>query len=859
MLVPISWLKEYVDLTLPLDELAGRLSMAGMEVEEIKREGDWWDPATIVVGRVLSVKQHPNADRLTLVEIEYGSGVEQVVTGAPNLFDYKESKALPVLKVAFARNGAVLIDAYSEETPRPKKKLKASKIRGIASNGMVCSQRELGLSDEHEGILFLPEDAPVGMPLRDYLGNEVFEIALTPDMARCLSMIGLAREVAALTNAALHLPPDETERTGEEEAANYAQVEIANPQLCNRYIGLIIKDVKIGPSPKWMQERLTMAGMRPINNIVDITNYVMLEWGQPLHAFDYDMLKARALQSGQARPVITVRVAHAGEKMTTLDGVARELDESMLMITDTLGSIAVAGVMGGSQTEVSESTRTILLESATFESINNRRTAQKLKLHSEASQRFSRGIPAQLNALAARRAAHLMRDYAGGSVVPGMVDAYPVRQRERVVYTTASDVHRLLGMHVDLATMIAGLRRLDMRCTVLAELPPSCTEADEATCGLQRAPGEPVLQVVAPWHRLDIQVPADLCEEVARLIGYEAITTTLMSDVLPPPHINANWRTEEQIRDILTGCGLMETINYALTTPENHDRLARAQIGTAGREQRFITLLNPLNVNRRVMRRSLLVSALENAAYNYRYTQRLANFEIGRIYLPEKGEQKLPQEERRLSILLTGRRRPASVHADPAGAELCDFFDVKGVLETLFARLGLASNCIEYVARDGAPTFAAACTEIRIHGAVQGVLGEIHPLVLQAFDLPTSARVFVADLAIAPLVKPSWHLQPMRPISIYQPVIEDLAFVVDEEVTSAAVQTAMRQAGGSLLAHVELFDIYRGQPIAPGQKSLAYQLTYENPEGNLSESRVQDLRKRIIRRVASSPGGRLRE
>ncbi len=859
MLVPVSWLKEYVDLTVPLDELASRLSMAGMEVEEIKREGDWWDPETIVVGQVVSVKQHPNADRLTLVEVDYGSGVEQVVTGAPNLFEYKDREALPVLKVAFARNGAVLIDAYSEETPRPKKRLKSSKIRGVPSNGMVCSERELGLSDEHEGILLLPEDAPVGTPLRDYLGNEVLDIALTPDMARCLSMIGMAREVAALTNAALHLPPDETERAGGDEAANYAQVEIANPELCNRYIGLIIKDVKIGPSPKWMQERLTLAGMRPINNIVDITNYVMLEWGQPLHAFDYDLLKARARQSGREKPTIIVRTAHAGEKMTTLDGVEREFDESMLMITDTLGSIAVAGVMGGSETEVSDSTRTILLEAATFENINNRRTAQRLKLHSEASQRFSRGIPAELNPIAARRAAVLMRDYAGGTIVPGMVDAYPVRQAERVVYTTASDVRRLLGMEVSLEAIAESLRRLDMRCEVLSTLPAPRAELGEAALGLSIEPGEQVLRVVAPWHRLDIQLPADLCEEVARIIGYEDIATTLMSDVLPPAHVNETSRTEEQIRDILTGCGLMETINYALTTPENHDKLVLAEPGTAEREQRFVTLLNPLNVNRRVMRRSMLVSALENAAYNYRYTQRLANFEIGRVYLPEKGNGKLPLEERRLSILLTGRRRPASVHPDPAGAEPFDFFDVKGVLETLFARLGLANNGVEYVAKDGAPTFAAACAEIRMHGAVQGVLGEIHPLVLQAFGLPTSARVYVADLAIAPLVKPGWRLQPMKPISVYQPVIEDLAFVVGEEITSAQVQNAIRQAGGSLLANVELFDIYRGQSIPAGHKSLAYQLTYESQEGNLSEARVQDLRNRIIRRVSSAVGGSLRE
>ncbi|HET8843208.1 MAG TPA: phenylalanine--tRNA ligase subunit beta, partial [Ktedonobacteraceae bacterium] len=519
MLVPLSWLKEYVDLNLPVEKLADRLSMAGMEVEEIKREGDWWDPATILVGQVVSVKQHPNADRLTLVDIDYGTGVEQVVTGAPNLFAYKDAPELPILKVAFARNGAVLVDAYSEEQPRPKKKLKASKIRGIASNGMVCSERELGLSDEHEGILLLPEDAPVGTPLRDYLGNTVFDIGLTPDMARCLNIIGVAREVSALTNAALHLPSDETVRTDGEEMANYAKVEIANPELCNRYTGLIINDVQIGPSPKWMQERLTQAGMRPINNIVDITNYVMLEWGQPLHAFDYDLLKARALQAGQEKPTVIVRAAYPGEKITTLDGVERELDESMLMITDALGSIGIAGIMGGSETEVSDTTRTILLEAATFENINNRRAAQKLKLHSEASQRFSRGIPATLNLIAAYRAAALMRDHAGGTIASGQIDVYPVLQPTRIVYTTASDVRRLLGMEISRETIVASLRRLDIASEELPGLPMSREEAGQSALGLSIEPGEPVLRCTAPWHRLDIQVPADLCEEVARIIG----------------------------------------------------------------------------------------------------------------------------------------------------------------------------------------------------------------------------------------------------------------------------------------------------------------------------------------------------
>jgi phenylalanyl-tRNA synthetase beta chain len=370
---------------------------------------------------------------------------------------------------------------------------------------------------------------------------------------------------------------------------------------------------------------------------------------------------------------------------------------------------------------------------------------------------------------------------------------------------------------------------------------------------------EPVLRCIAPWHRLDLQEPADLCEEVARIIGYEDIATTLMDDVLPPEHINYTLRTEEQIRDILVGCGLQETINYSLTTPENHDKLYRDPIGTAEQKLPFITLVNPLNVRHRVMRRSLLVSALENMVYNYRYTQRLAMFEIGRVYLPERSDGKRPYEEHHLSILLTGPRHPSSIHPDPAGAEHFDFFDVKGILETLFARLGLSADNIEYVAKSGLPTFGPANAEIKISGGVHGVIGEIHPQVLLAYDLPATARVYVADIAINPLVKPSWRLQPMQPISNYPPVVEDLAFIVDEDVTAANLQATIRKAGGMLLSKVELFDIYRGQPIPAGHKSMAYQLTYESLEGNLTDARVRDLRNRIIRRVQDTVGGTLRE
>src|SRR5216683_3309108 len=859
MLIPISWLKEYVDLNMPVRQLAERITLAGLEVEGIQHAGEWWDPETIVVGQLVAVRSHPNADRLVLVDVDYGAPQrEQVVTGAPNLFQYKDMEKLPVLKVAFARTGAVLIDAYSDERPRPKKKLKPSKIRGIASNGMVCSERELGLSEEHEGILLLPEDAPVGKPLRDYYGDEILELGLTPDMARCLSMIGVAREVAALTNATLHLPADMVP-TGNGSSADYVGVEIEDPELCNRYIGILIKDVQIGESPKWMQERLTKAGMRPISNVVDITNYVMLEWGQPLHAFDYDLLVERAEKTRHSKPTIIVRRAKPGEKMTTLDGVERELDDSMLMITDTAGPIAIAGVMGGMETEVHPGTRNILLESATFDGINNRRTSQKLKLHSEASQRFTKGVPATLNAIAGTRAANLMQNYAGGQIVPGMVDNYPVPQVQRVVYTTESDTHRILGMDVSLSEIAAGLQRLDFvteACTVLPDAPSTL---EQAVFGLHIEPDEPLLRCTAPWHRLDIQVPADLTEEVARIIGYERIHTTLMDDVLPPQRSNLTLETEEKIRDILVGCGLQETISYSLTTPENHDRLNREPPGTTEQRVPFVTIVNPLSVKRRVMRRALLVSAMENLAYNYRYTQRMPIFEIGRVYLPEKGDGVRPYEDNRLSLLLTGPRRPSSVHPDPAGAENFDFFDLKGILETLLQRLDFSDNEIEFEAAHNNPAFGPTCAQLKINGHVEGILGELDPQVLLDFDLPAAMRVYAAEIEIKPLIKPSWRLQPIKPISAYTPVVEDLAFVVSEEVTAVQVLEAIRKGGGTLLTKVELFDIYRGQPIPPGHKSLAYQLTYESLERPLTDAQIVDVRNRIIRRVAEAIGGVLRE
>ncbi|MDE0198109.1 MAG: phenylalanine--tRNA ligase subunit beta [Caldilineaceae bacterium] len=903
MLVPLSWLQEYVDIPLPTPSLANRLTLAGLEEASITNTGDWWEEDKLVVGQVAAVLPHPDADRLVLVDVDHepwegpaGQKLQRVVTGAPNLFRYRDRSLtagdLPVLKVAFAREGALLNDAYSDKQPRPRKRLKKAKIRGIESSGMVCSELELGISEEHEGILLLPEDAPVGQPLRQYLGDEILEIDLTPDMARCLSMWGIAREVRALTGGALHLPEDVDASRGEDSASDYVSAQIDDSDLCHRFTGTVLRDIEVGESPRWLQNRLSSAGMRPINNIVDITNYVMLETGQPLHAFDYDLLKDRALSIGDSRPTIIVRTANEGEKLQTLDDQQRQLDPSMLVIADKAGPVAIAGVMGGAETEVHGETRNILLEAATFDGINNRRTSQTLRLHSEASHRFTRGVPASLNDRAARRAADLMQQLAGGRVIPDIVDTYPVQQSRVKVFTSHSDVKRLLGMDLSLSEIGAALRRLDFEVEELSELPADTSE--EAAFGLARADGEPVIAAIAPWHRLDISFPADLTEEVARVVGYDRISETLLDTVLPPQRRNAYLETEENIRDILIGCGLQDTVNHTLTTPENHGRLTGAgrdkpTLGNGGDahaasdSSRFVALTNPLSPERRVLRRNLIVSALENLAHNMRFTERLAVFEIGRTYRPrqapgdpsEEGapDSILPEEERRLCIAMRGLRDQDT--ADPASAlsrseaELFDFFDLKGIIETLMERLGFPSDSYLFSAHpesgaddvESETMFGPRCALISLQDEHLGIVGELHPQVRNAFGLG-SERVVLAELKVDPLVRPSWRLSQMDPISVYPLVVEDLAFVVQEEVTQRRLHDAIVDGGGRAgdprLTSVELFDIYRGESLPAGYKSLAYRVTYQSLDHSLKEKEVNRLRQRIIRTVEKATGGKLR-
>ncbi|MBC7232781.1 MAG: phenylalanine--tRNA ligase subunit beta [Chloroflexi bacterium] len=820
MRVPLSWLKEYVDIALPLPELAERMTLAGLEVAAIEQIGAEWARDKIVVGEVVEVRPHPNADRLTIAVVDHGMGEpEAVVTGASNLKVGDHGQ-----KVAFARSGAKLIDGYSQE--KRYITLKPTKIRGVLSAGMVCSEKELGLSDEHEGILILDPDAPVGMPLQDYLGDTVLDIDLTPNLGRCLSVIGVAREVAALTGQELRL----TEPTMKAEGPpieGQIEIEIADPDLCSRYSATLIRGVKIGPSPLWMQRRLRMAGMRPINCIVDITNYVMLEWGQPLHAFDYDKLRGR--KAGE-KPVIIVRRAKPGETITTLDGIERHLEPDMLLITDGGGPVAIAGVMGGLETEISPFTTNVLLESANFNNLNNRRTSEMLKLPSEASLRFGRGLPPEVTVIAAQRASELMRQLAGGVIAAGIADCYPVKQEVKIIDLPPGEVTRLLGIDLSRQRTVEILRSLGFSC-----------ETGEGT--------EPI-RVTVPYYRLDVEMPADLVEEVARVVGYDKIPDTLLRDELPPQRRNLSLEGEQRVRDILVGCGLTEVITYSLTNLESVSKLDPTR--KAVNPEEYIRLANPLTSEREYLRRTLMNSLLETLRDNLRFTERVAIFEVARVYLPQPG-QDLPEEPRRLGIVMSGPRHPTSWTVK--GEEFLDFYDLKGVAEALLHHLHITGYA--FVPTEHPTLHTGRAAKLVVNDIEIGVLGEVHPLVRENFDLPAQ-RVCLLEFdleALLTLVPSSFYYQP---ISRFPAVTRDLALIVDDEVPAARVRDAIVKAGGRLLQKVELFDVYHGAQVPPGKKSLAYTLTYQAPDRTLTDDEVNKIQLRIQKALEKELGAQLR-
>ena len=816
MRAPLSWLKDFVDITIPLDGLVERMTMAGLEVGGVEHVGADWQRDKLFVGEVVNVSVHPHADRLVLATVAYGQGEPQtVVTGAPNLKPGNRGQ-----KVAFAVEGARLWDGYSD-TPR-QQTLNRTSIRGVESAGMVCSEKELGLSDDHTGVIILDPDLPVGQPLRDALGDTVLEVELTPNVARANCIIGLAREIAALTGQPWRTP-GAAAAVPLAAATAYGSVTSSDPDLCARYSASLIENVTIQPSPPWMQRRLQYAGQRPINNIVDVTNYVMLETGQPLHAFDYE-----TLQGG-----VVVRRARPGETMRTLDGVERQLTPDMLLITDDSGPIALAGVMGGAATEVTERTRHIFLESANFNFVNIRRTSQQLRLHSEAAQRFGRGVDPDLTVAALLRASRLMEAVGGGTLHPEIADTYPAPPSPKTITLRAGEVTRILGMAFSPADMTRILTSLEFGCTT------------------HRENGDTRLDVAVPSHRLDVAVPADLIEEIARIHGYDAIPTTLIRDVLPPQRSQPHLEGLERTRDILVGCGLTEILSYSLSSLDSINR-ARAE-GPSAVADDYISLANPISQERQLLRQSLLPSLLETLSTNRRYRQRMALFEIGKVYRPQAGGE-LPLEERYLGIAVTGPLLPRSWHDGDEPTQF-GWTHLKGIIDALVQRLNVPQVGFAPATHDA--LHPARTAALSVNDEALGIAGDVHPQVCERFDLgdqPVALLELNLDLLLA-------HRQPRRyqPISRFPAVLEDVALVVDDDLPAQAVEDAIRAAGGEWLREVTLFDLYVGEPIPPGRKSLAYALTFQADDRSLTEDEVRVLYRRIQAHTAAELGAAMRE
>ncbi len=833
MKIPLKWLADYVTTNLSVAELAHRLTMAGLEVigyrsyglpapeglrVRAEESGPVWDRDKVLIARIVSVEKHPNADKLKLPLVEFGEGKTQLlVTGASNIQVGDSGQ-----KVIVGKTGTIFWDGYSQ--PKKLTELKPKPVRGIPSEGMVMSALELGISDEHEGIILLEDDAPVGMPLADFMGDIVLEVDVLPNMARCLSLIGVAREVAAFSGSTLKRPETTPLAQGPSiEGRVHVRIEDAN--LSARYAAALIEGVRVGPAPGWMQRRLTYAGMRPINNIVDITNYVMLEWGQPLHAFDYDVLKRRA---GGKAPTIIVRPARAGEVLKTLDNVDRKLTPDMLVIADECGPIALAGVMGGAETEVTDKTTNVLLESANFHFLNIRRTMRALELPSEASQRFSKGVHPELVLAGLGRASDLLRQHASGVVAQGVVDVYPAPPPKQVIELTSGEIRRLLGMDIPLTECERLLSTLEFTVERM---------------------GADTLRVTVPPHRLDIQEGvADVIEDLVRLYGYDKLPETRLADELPDVLRSEEVVFEERLRDRLVALGLQEIITYALTTPERE-----AALHLPSRD--YVRLLNPISSERTAMRQSLLTGMLEVAASNLRQFEEVRLFEIGSVYLSQPG-QKLPDEPRRLAIVMSGKRYQE--HWADGGAtpkENLNFYDLKGVVQGLLHDLHLAN--VSYRPVSVPRLHPGKTAEIVAGERVLGLLGELHPKVAEAFDLAGRA-VLVAELELEPLLAAIPPRYAYSSFSRFPPALLDVAVIVPEETPAERVEAEIRAAGGSLLKAVRLFDLYRGDSIPVGTKSLAYALTYQADDRTLSPKEVEKAHKSVENRLRHVLNARIR-
>lgn len=831
MRVPLQWLADYVEVTLPIEDLGHRLTMGGLKVETIERIGsDWQD---VVAGQVIEIQPHPTSrNPLWVARVDLGDRLVTIVTGAQNV---RASDKVPVVPV-----GGVL--PHGPEG-RPIV-IEARPMAGIPSEGMLASERELGLSDEHTGIVILPDDAPVGAPVSSLLGDDVIEIETTPNRPDTLSMIGVAREVAALTEQQL-TPPDVTAISGSVEWLDEESfpVQVEAPELCPRYSALRIEGVRVEASPSWVAERLTRAGMRPINLLVDLTNYVMLECGQPMHAFDARLLRER----------IVVRRAHPGEELRTLDGVNRALSADNLVIADAERAVAVAGVMGGEESEITPETTSIVLESANFDAVSVRSTAKALNLRTESSSRFEKTLPPEETVPALSRYLQLLAQITEHPLrVARVTDVWVGPPPAREVSMPLRDLHRLVGVQIDADTAAEALSLLGFGVTL----------RDDA-----------VAAVVPSWRRADVFQSADLVEEVARIVGYDAVPSTLPRGGTEPPPLPPELYWEGQVRERLLSGGANEATTHSLTSEISMARLGLAgstvhqgdaaemwsglvpnPAGVYAREAQTLPvhLKNPATQDRQVLRLTLLPSLLDVIAQNLKQTdERVEFFELDRTFFVRPHD--LPYERRTLALALSGSRPRSWQQPEPGPVT---FYDLKGMLESVLGALQI--DGWEVDASPHPALHPGRSAALRLRGHDVGFFGQLHPEVAASFDIE-NWPVQVAEVDLDALFEVASDVHQFRPLPRFPAARRDIAVVVQQGVPAGEIMRAIRDAAGPLLESATIFDVYAGDPLPEGMKSIAVGMSFRAPSATLTQDEIADVMDRIVRGLASELGASIRE
>lgn len=790
MKVPYTWLKDYVDIDITPQELGDKLTISGSKVEEVIISGG--DIVNIVTGKIESIEQHPDAERLKICAVNIGKEDNiQIVTNATNM---KENDIVPT-----ALHGAVLADGM---------KIKKGKLRGVKSDGMFCSEVELGLAEEKdiEGLMILPEGTPVGADIKEVLDIEsaVLDFEITSNRPDCLSIVGMARETAATLGKEYKTPSLEFAPKCSENIEDILKVSVKD-ELCKRFVARGVKNVKVGSSPTWMQDRLLEAGIRPINNIVDITNFVMVELGQPMHAYD-----AREISTNE----IVVEKS-VGEKFTTLDESERELTEDMLCIKNGESVVGIAGIMGGLDSEIKDDTTTVYLEAASFEPVNVRETSNKLGLRTDASTKFEKELDPNNAINAMNRACVLIQELGAGEIMEGTIDHYENVKEGHTLEVSASWVNRFLGTDIPVEDMVKYLNSLDMKTII---------EGD-------------TLKVEVPTFRCDMYIKEDVAEEIARIYGYNNVDTTIDTVSTLREPMSARMQMERFVTDILINCGLSQSISYSFISPKVFDKVLIPQESEL---RNAVKIKNPLGEDYSIMRTTMLPSIMESLGRNNaRGNEVVRLFEIGKTYTPDEDLQKIPSETNVVTIGMYGE---------------CDFFNLKGIVENLAGRLGIAKAKYERVT-DDASFHPGKTAALKVRKDILGVFGEIHPDIAENYGIEKNC--YVAQINLDLLGQLANVKRKYSALPKYPAVTRDIAVLVDREILVGEIEESIKKAGGNLLESYKLFDVYQGEQIPADKKSVAYALTYR-ADKTLTDKEVNKVHDKIQRSLEHKLGAQLR-